>query len=67
MVGIRQAFVLAPHRAEAFPARGRPARDEQIIDTASEEYSPKISPDGGASLQARTGNHGGRSGFGTSK
>jgi dipeptidyl aminopeptidase/acylaminoacyl peptidase len=46
MVGIRQAFVLAPHRAEAFPARGRPARDEQIIDTASEEYSPKISPDG---------------------
>lgn len=46
MVGVRQAFVVAPYRAEAFPAAGRPVRQEKIADTTYEEYSPAISPDG---------------------
>jgi WD40 repeat protein len=46
MVSVRQSFLVAPYRAEAFPTRGRPVRQEKIIDTTSEEYSPTISPDG---------------------
>jgi len=46
MIGVRQAFVVAPYRVEAFPAGGRAARSEKIMDTIHEEYGPRISPDG---------------------
>jgi eukaryotic-like serine/threonine-protein kinase len=46
MVSVRNAFVVKPYRTEAFPARGRPAISQRVLDSPYEEYTPRISPDG---------------------
>jgi len=46
MVTVRNALSVNLYRAKAFPERGPEATPKKVLETAGEEYSPKISPDG---------------------
>ena len=46
MISVRNDFAIKIYRVEAFPARGRPAILQNVLNTPDEEYSPRISPDG---------------------
>jgi eukaryotic-like serine/threonine-protein kinase len=46
MVGAGKAYEVKVYRVETFPQRRRPVIPQKVLDTANEEYSAKISPDG---------------------
>jgi Tol biopolymer transport system component len=46
MISAGNAFEVSVYRVEAFPSRGRPVIPQKVLDTANEEYSPTVSPDG---------------------
>jgi serine/threonine protein kinase/Tol biopolymer transport system component len=46
MIGAGKTYDVKVYRVEAFPPQRHPPIPQKVLDTANEEYSPKMSPDG---------------------